>query len=297
MLTKNTRQQLLRKYGKIEHITGKVNIIVTGCKDCGPDDTHHLYIYLDTGKAYCHKEGLPKNIVDYIDIQENGEMFLETKDEIEEPKSVTEPEKLPESVLINLLFPSHPAIQYLLKRNVFIDDASKLGFRWPISNCNHSNRLIIPFYGLEGEYLGFQSRDITGKSRLKYITSKGCKKSKILYNYNLVKEAQAKNGNSDFDLVVVEGPFDVIPLMYQTVALLGSSISYTQKMLINSLGCRDIYILMDPDTAGIKASDKIGQKLKCWGRVVVVDNLNKDPGDYSTEELLNSIVGIEKKGI
>lgn len=101
----------------------------------------------------------------------------------------------------------------------------------------YQGRLMIPYFK-NGKLIYFQARDITNKSKLKYI-SPDIPKNNILFNFDQLFR------NTDEPLYVVEGAMDAIHL--NGVATLGNELSTAQKEFLTS--CRRRKILV-PDFKG-----------------------------------------------
>jgi len=117
-----------------------------------------------------------------------------------------------------------PSIVYrfLEKRRVSIKTCEK----YHVGFCKYgkyAQRLIIPIY-FENKLVGFQGRDVTGKSNMKYNTSE-TKINNYLYNYN---------SNINEKIIIVEGVFDAWRLGENTLCSFGTHLtSHQQKLIIN----------------------------------------------------------------
>jgi len=125
--------------------------------------------------------------------------------------------------------------KYALKRNIPFNILQKF-------NCHYSDflhRLITPITK-DNQTVGWQGRDITGISQLKTLTYK-FKKDKVLLGLDYVK------GDTVF---ITEGPFDMFSLWrcgFESICLLGSSISKEQINLLTQKQFKNIIIALDND--------------------------------------------------
>ncbi len=138
----------------------------------------------------------------------------------------------------------------LVKTGLSIEKEGKLIDRF-------KGRVIFPIHNLTGKVIGFGGRILTSdKKTAKYLNSPESEiynKSKSLYGIYFAKSAIAKADNC----YLVEGYTDVISLhqagIENVVASSGTSLTVEQIKLIKRF-TRNITILYDGDTAGIKAS-------------------------------------------
>ena len=138
----------------------------------------------------------------------------------------------------------------LVKTGLSIEKDQKLIDRF-------KGRVIFPIHNLTGKVIGFGGRILTSdKKTAKYLNSPESEiynKSKSLYGIYFAKNAIAKADNC----YLVEGYTDVISLhqagIENVVASSGTSLTVDQIKLIRRF-TRNITILYDGDTAGIKAS-------------------------------------------
>ena len=133
-----------------------------------------------------------------------------------------------------------------------------------------ANRIIIPIFDDLNRIVGFSGRTITGKDP-KYLNSRESQlfeKNKILYNFN-----NAKNNFQKNELFIVEGFFDVFALekvqIYNSVATMGTSFSMNHVDKIKKNRIKRIYLIMDQDKAGVKATFNIAEKLLSVGIIDV----------------------------
>jgi 5S rRNA maturation endonuclease (ribonuclease M5) len=135
----------------------------------------------------------------------------------------------------------------------------------------YSNRIIIPF-ALGGELKGFCALDILGKDMWldKHPLKEEDDYRKVLYPMNFVSGSylfgydDCQKG-ADF-IVVTEGPREVMKLLQEgfpnSVAILGSFLSNNQLEMLTGLSPKRIVLMFDGDSAGVKTTDRIADKLK-----------------------------------
>ena len=173
------------------------------------------------------------------------------------------------------------------------------------------NRIIFPFKDSEGRVVGFNARDISGKSDIKYMLSEGpnpdnpknrsvFKKGETLFNLDNAKDAVKETGH----LIIVEGPMDVLAFraagINNVVAGSGTALSQEQIDLIkNTFGddLKEIILSYDSDEAGQKAVAKAHEALRDRGYDISTTTITgvKDPGELfakdgadALKELLNN---------
>lgn len=119
----------------------------------------------------------------------------------------------------------------------------------------------------------------------KWKHNKGFKTQEHLYNLWYAKDyiQQTKS------IVLVESPGNVWRLeeagIHNSVALFGSVLQEKQKLLIDLSGAMSIYILMDNDEAGKKASQKIYDKCHKTYNIYNIDIDHPDVAEMSIQEV------------
>ncbi|MGV9141591.1 MAG: CHC2 zinc finger domain-containing protein [Promethearchaeota archaeon] len=115
------------------------------------------------------------------------------------------------------------------------------------------NRITIPWRNSSGKLVGIVGRDVTNKSKTKYIAKRGSKKGKHLYNLNNAKEYD--------EIIVVEDEKSVWRLWefgYPNAIALGNSDLSDRKWLLRT-HVDTIILCLDNDESGLKARNKIIQ--------------------------------------
>lgn len=184
----------------------------------------------------------------------------------------------------------HRAVQYMLEERRYTRDMLD---RYKISYCRRADqrfraaqdRIVFPIY-MHDELVGWQCRYMgtaDWKRVPKYYGMPGMKKKAMLYNFDLAKTYPF--------VVVVEGPTDANAVGDAGVALLGKSLSHTQKqLLVATWDRKPIIFMLDPDA-----------REESWGTIQDLMNLNtnpivavdlppgNDPSDYGYETVWNII--------
>ncbi len=156
--------------------------------------------------------------------------------------------------------------------------------RWPL----FSDRIMFPIRTWQGKCVGFGGRDLTGKSRAKYINTPETeiyRKRDLLFGlYEALPEVKKKK-----EAIICEGNFDVISMqlsgMQNTVAPLGTALTSDQIRLLARY-CESVTLLFDSDDAGQNAARKSIILCQQGGVNSSVINLGteKDPSDVLQKE-------------
>ena len=280
--------------------------------DC--DNKYNLEVNLLLGKYHCWSCGeinnMKGNISSLIKKYGNATLLKEYKDEISNIKSnslykiddlenesnITDETfvSLPKSYRkINLkTCRNNKLISYLNKRkiNQNVIDYYNIGYTiWDDEEKNISGRIIIPSYDSNGFLNYWVGRDFTGyERRIKYRNDQSDKKN-IIFN--------EKNIKWDGDIILVEGPFDMLGLScctHNIIPLLGKSISKDstlfQTLYKKSNGKIIIFLDGDArdDTKKIYSTLNIGRlKNRIW-YVPIREDL--DPSDLYKLYGLNGVI-------
>lgn len=145
------------------------------------------------------------------------------------------------------------------------------------------DRLMFPIYDAANHPVGFGGR-VLGTGEPKYLNSGESatfSKRALLYGLNWAKQSVRKADR----MVIVEGYFDAIRLMLagigEVVAPLGTALTEQQGALARKY-TRNVYLLYDSDTAGLKATFRAGDVLLAAGLTVRVITLpaGEDPDTF-----------------
>lgn len=140
-----------------------------------------------------------------------------------------------------------------------------------------SDRITIPIRDAVGAVIGFSARKYkTDTFGGKYINTPETplfKKSKVLFGLSFSRKQIAK----DRKALIVEGQIDALRLIYSgfqwTVAGQGTAFGEEQAKELVHLGCRQVYLSLDGDTAGQEATVKVGNIFQKEGVEVLVVQL------------------------
>lgn len=288
-------QRLLRDYG-VNFITegnkhctkGWVNI---HCPFCPGSQDYHLGIHGDGKGAHCWRCGShqitqvlskvlrvsPKQIPDIM--QKYNIRITHRKKA--EPKISIFPLKMPQP---NASL-TKPYKEYLRKRGF---DPDKLELDWglkqsgPVSfldGISYSHRILIPIYW-DGEMVSFQARDITDKSKMKYLACP--KRREKVHHKNILYGKQEKWGKFN-GLIIVEGATDVWRLGPSAVATFGIEFKIEQVLQLAKLHDR-FFVIFDEEPQAQRQARKLATKLKALGKEVHIKKIEGDPGSMKQKE-------------
>lgn len=269
---------------------GEYNVVKHGDEVCinspfvanyKPDDGHHMWCNPEKGIFHCWKSDrsgtlyqLVKEMVgcsypEAVDILgDNAALrnlearltkFLgEKKQNVKKPelKAVTTNLTLPaDTFLISDLAPDNglrkQAESYLAGRKIPSDGLYVcLGGRY-------ANRIVIPYYGPNGNLIYFNCRDLTGRSKLRYQgppKEVGVGKGDVMWI-----KSWPKPGTK---LYLTEGEFDAMSIWeaeYCGAALGGKNLSSKQFKLLEPY---EVTICFDLDKSGIEALNKVSAYMR-----------------------------------
>ncbi|MEA2062386.1 MAG: DNA primase [Gemmatimonadota bacterium] len=160
-------------------------------------------------------------------------------------------------------------------------------------------RIMIPILDPGARVIAFGGR-ILGEGEPKYLNSPETPvfhKGEVLFGLDKSRGAIRHDGR----VVVVEGYMDLVSLyqggIHPVVAPMGTALSPGQAMLLRRYA-REVFLLYDADTAGLKATFRSGDELLAAGltvRVITLPSAGMDPDDYiraegrqAFERLMNS---------
>ncbi len=145
------------------------------------------------------------------------------------------------------------------------------------------NRLIFPILDVASRHVGFGGR-LIGAGDVKYLNSSESpvfSKGKLLYGLNRSRNAIRRADRA----LIVEGYFDAVRLMSagleEVVAPLGTALTEMQVGLLRKY-TRNVILLYDSDSAGLKATFRAGDELLRQGfsvRVVTFPS-GEDPDSF-----------------
>lgn len=195
--------------------------------------------------------------------------------------------------------------------------------KYYISSCKNKNkfffeRSFFPVLDSSGKYVvGWSGRSINDQCKLcklyhdlniecppkerslffsKWLHSKNFKKELYLYNYNFAKYNISKTGTA----IVVESPGNVWAMemadIKNSVAIMGSSMSKEQRLLLQKAGALTLILAMDNDKTGEEATQKLSEELNYYFRIVPIDIENsKDIAEMKNIDIQEKIGRILQK--
>ena len=183
-------------------------------------------------------------------------------------------------------------LNYLYQKKYTLEEMEKVGLIKKNEQGKHydrfRNRIIFPFFNLEGKPVAFSGRDFSGSDKVaKYLNSPETplfNKSKILYGLNFAKNEARKRGY----FILTEGQMDLV-MSHQagfenTIATSGTSLT-DEHLKILSRYTKNLILSFDSDKAGINASYKaLIKALKLGFNIKIIEmEEGKDPADTILE--------------
>lgn len=148
-------------------------------------------------------------------------------------------------------------------------------------------RILWP-YMQSGKLVGYVGRRLDKEKNQKYYRAPWCSAKKVLFPFDFMLE---RHGGKLSYVVLVEGEVDALTMLQSdipTLSILGSTNwSDHKRDLLLHLGVSDIFLMMDPDDAGRKATASLKKSLGPYFRSVRSIKLDEgtDPGDLSKKDL------------
>lgn len=140
------------------------------------------------------------------------------------------------------------ALQNWLGRRKFDLELLK---KWGIYYCDHGvlfNHVIIPVYDKNGEYVGYQSTDVTGTSPRKYYFPPKFQAKNYLYGEQFISSIDSSANY----VIVVEGVTDAWRIKDNVVATLGKQITDAQRNLLKEMNAILLFALDNDSIIDIK---------------------------------------------
>lgn len=287
-------QRLLRDYG-INYISqgnkhcteGWVNI---HCPLCAGSQDYHMGLHGDGKAAHCwrcgsHSIAWVLSAVLGVSLKQTKEIMRKYNVRIsykkEEPKITIFPLRMPRpnSPL------TRPYKEYLIKRGF---DPDKLEKEWglrqtgPISfldDISYNHRILVPIYW-GGEMVSFQARDITDKSKMKYLA---CPKRREKIHHKNILYGKQEEWEKYNGLIIVEGVTDVWRLGTCAIATFGIEFKIEQILALAKAHER-FFVMFDEEPQAQRQARKLATKLKALGKEVFVKRIEGDPGSMDQEE-------------
>ena len=150
------------------------------------------------------------------------------------------------------------------------------------------DRIIFPIWDQFGSVQGFTSRAIHPNQKPKYLNSPASflfDKKNLLYPLHLSKPKMREKDQ----VIICEGNMDAIALhkngFKNSIAIMGTSLGDSSLSLIKNI-TRNIFLCLDNDPAGLKATKKINNQFMSIGIIPNFIDLGpyKDPDEFLTKE-------------
>ena len=290
METFTSKSDFLRRCFGDLHFSRCENNVAVECPSCG-DKTQKKKFSINVNSWKCHcwvcgikGKNLSRILSDHVSKDLSSEYcsrFLSDLDsseqiaEVQEEKISIPEEFIPITAVIRSRDPDiRSCIRYLFSRDVSERDMwmYKLGIA---TYGRFRRRIIMPSFDEHGELNYFSARSIDD-SRYKYINSKN-KKIDIVFN--------EININWKEELVIVEGPFDLLKSGLNSTCLLGSNLS-PSSLLFKKIVSFQTPIILALDSDMDKKTRKIADLLQdysCQVRIIDTGKFN-DVGEMSKHD-------------
>lgn len=167
----------------------------------------------------------------------------------------------------------HPILARFLKRRwISLDMCIRGDSRYTGDGGDYPQRLIIPVIDRDGDLGAWQARDVTGKSKRKYLTEGDI--SQLLYRMPFHDPRR---------IYVVEGVFDCWRMEENTVASFTHGISSRQRSLLLNCGADEIVFAWDSDSfdMALGAAQEIAPLVDHAGAIRLPDG--EDPDSLGAE--------------
>lgn len=151
-----------------------------------------------------------------------------------------------------------------------------------MDNTDYKHRLVIPIFW-DGMRVSFQTRDVTRKAGIKYITCP--EEREIIHHKNIVYGLQEYLGDTG---IVTEGVTDVWRLGTNSCATFGINYTLKQVRVISKI-FKKVFIIFDNDKKARKQAEKLEAELKFRGTDAINITIEDDPGSLSQEEADNLV--------
>lgn len=272
----------------------------------------HLYVNLKTGNYICfHCEEHGRNLLGLVAKIENctlSEAARFVRQNTPEPRRNLQPVELRErieSLRIKKETNSESYVEvpaefipvfncgewlyptYLKERGISRETARDFGLGY-CEEGRYANRIILPFVCPNGS--GFTARDVTGYAKRKYLNAGGVNRRSLFYGW--------REENIGGDIVLCEGPLDVLKLYEHGIAalgLLGKTMSQGQYSLFTKFPIDTaVTIMLDPETD--LESLRIVKTLSNRFGDIYIAKLPEgiDPGDSTSEQAWEALNLSEK---
>ena len=146
-----------------------------------------------------------------------------------------------------------------------------------LDKINFSYRLVAPIRW-KGQVVSFQSRDVTGRSKLKYLT---CPPHREVHSHKDILYGQPDRWGEVG--ICVEGITDVWRLGPLAFATFGVQLR-SRQVLVMVKQFKRVVILFDAEEAAQVRARKLASRLRGAGIEVPVETVDTDPADLTDQE-------------
>lgn len=273
------------------------------CPFCA-DSRKRFFLNSSTGKGFCHNCGWASKRLAWFISSLTGVSIEQAERLIEGTPSGPVVRTLERKVdLVEVGYPpEHRFLKYPPSKAQEYFWAYLAGRNIPVSRAldyqigyaregRYAWRVFVPVYW-EGKLVSWVARDVKGTQTPKVLTPLGNQESEYLLNLDRLWGSK--------ELVLVEGPFDMLRIPDLAVASFGKRLSAAQVALLKKSGAKKIVIAYDDDASvdlrehGRRAREsslaKVWKQLRDWFQVYWVQMPpGEDPGSLP-EPVMRSLV-------
>lgn len=133
-------------------------------------------------------------------------------------------------------------------------------------NGAHTGRIVVPIRNVKGQIVGSSGRLVVRKEGPKWFHWKPgvFRKEVHLFNIDNAFKYNIESGLNEY--ILVEGPWDCMKMemagVYNSVAVLGRTLTEGQNEVLKRLGASRVLIAMDADERGQEGNESIYRKLE-----------------------------------
>jgi DNA primase len=180
-----------------------------------------------------------------------------------------------------------------MSRNITVDAIHHFGLKYCPSHTTINDkrfftkdRVIIPIKNIAGEMVSWQGRDITGRSRTRYLFPPMFKGAEYLYNIDGIPK------HADY-VIIAEGCFDCFGWWMagakNVVATFGKKISEAQVDMLRYINPTAIFMAWDTDHISKKYEfcEKYSYLFK---DIRIVDLQGRDADEMTRADLMSALV-------
>ncbi|MBU2177594.1 MAG: hypothetical protein KJ556_21080 [Gammaproteobacteria bacterium] len=172
-------------------------------------------------------------------------------------------------------------LKSFLKERRFKLKKLKKYLAYPCMSGKYVKRLVVPVYNVDGNFVGFQARDMTKRANEKYLNPSFPLKNH-LYCAHLIKKNK---------VIIVEGVFDRWRIGKGSVASFGLGLSSEQLNVLIEKGVKHLVFAYDGEAFNVTKT--IARKVSPLFETTKVLELpyGKDPDDIGRKKILELIKG------